>query len=126
VSAPWIKTAFYADDVYLIPGQKWVTVGVTRQINNWRTEVSTDDSVRIWSKAVQAFPNIADAEVLGAVVGLRPHRHTPRVELEHLPCGLPVVHNYGHSGSGIVASPGTSQQVVGIVRRWLQGRKSKL
>ena len=43
-----------------------------------QTEVSTDDSVRIWSKAVQAFPNIADAEVLGEVVGLRPHRHTPR------------------------------------------------
>ena len=35
LSAPWIKTALYADDVYVIPGQKWVTVGGTRQYNNW-------------------------------------------------------------------------------------------
>ena len=35
VKAPWVKTALYADDVYVIPGQKWVTVGGTRQYNDW-------------------------------------------------------------------------------------------
>merc|ERR1719184_504758 len=25
VSAPWIRTALYHDDVYIIPGQDWVT-----------------------------------------------------------------------------------------------------
>jgi hypothetical protein len=35
VSAPWVKTAMYADDVHVIPGQKWVTVGGTRQYNDW-------------------------------------------------------------------------------------------
>ena len=40
MEAPWVKTALYADDVYVIPGQSWVTVGGTRQFNDWMTEVS--------------------------------------------------------------------------------------
>ena len=84
------------------------------------------DSARLWSRAVEAFPVLTGAEVLDEVVGLRPHRHVPRVELELLPCGLAVVHNYGHSGSGVVSSPGTSQQAVDLVKRWRQGRKAKL
>ena len=65
VEAPCIKTVLYADDVYLIPGsqrkekyygilcilifikgQRWVTVGGTRQYNDWMTEVSPHDSAR--------------------------------------------------------------------------------
>jgi len=102
VSAPWIKSALYADDVYLIPGQKWVTVGGTRQYNDWMTEVCPEDSARLWSRACHAFPSLAAAELIGEVVGLRPHRHIPRIELEYRPCGLPVVHHYGHSGQGCI------------------------
>lgn len=126
VSAPWIKTALYADDVYVIPGQKWVTVGGTRQYNDWMTEVSPHDSARIWSRAVEAFPNLASAEILDEVVGLRPHRYMPRVELEHLSSGLAVVHNYGHCGYGVLSSPGTSQQAVEIVKTVVKGRKSRM
>ena len=78
VEAPWIKTALYADDVYIIPGQKWVTVGGTRQYNDWMTEVSPHDSARIWARAAATFPTIAGAKVLEEKVGLRPHRHTVR------------------------------------------------
>ena len=78
VEAPWVKTALYADDVYIIPGQRWVTVGGTRQYNDWMTEVSPHDSARIWARACATFPTIAGAKVLDEVVGLRPHRHTTR------------------------------------------------
>ena len=88
--------------------------------------MSPHDSAKLWSRALQAFPNLAGAVILDEVVGLRPHRHTPRVELEHMPCGLPVVHNYGHSGSGVVSSPGTSQQAVEIVKSWRHASQSKL
>jgi len=126
VSAPWIKTALYADDVYVIPGQEWVTVGGTRQYNDWMTEVSPHDSARIWSRAIEAFPNLASAEILDEVVGLRPHRYVPRVELDHLHSGVPVVHNYGHCGYGVLASPGTSQQAVGIIKTLVKESKARL
>jgi len=126
VSAPWIKTALYADDVYVIPGQKWVTVGGTRQYNDWMTDVSPHDSARIWSRAIAAFPNLAAAEILDETVGLRPHRHTPRVEVEHLENGGSIVHNYGHCGYGVLASPGTSQQAVVLVKNCLSNTNAKM
>jgi len=126
VEAPWIKTALYADDVYVIPGQKWVTVGGTRQYNDWMTEVSPHDSARIWSRAIQTFPCLESAKILDEVVGLRPHRGQPRVEQEVLTNGLAVVHNYGHCGYGVLSSPGTSQQAVRMVRNFIQEKKAKL
>ena len=121
VEAPWIKTALYADDVYIIPGQKFVTVGGTRQYNDWMTEVSPHDSERIWSRATQTFPVLGRANILEEVVGLRPHRAQPRVEVETLG-RLPVVHNYGHCGYGVLASPGTGQHAVNLVRRLLSNK----
>ena len=117
MKAPWIKTALYADDVYIIPGQKWVTVGGTRQYNDWMTDVSPHDSARIWSRACQTFPSIAGAEVLEEVVGLRPHRFMPRVEVEKVSSDLSVVHNYGHCGYGVLSSPGTSYHAVDLVKQ---------
>ena len=116
VSAPWIKTALYADDVYIIPGQKFVTVGGTRQYNDWMTEVSPHDSERIWTRATHTFPVLARAKVLEEVVGLRPHRDQPRLETETVG-RLTVVHNYGHCGYGVLSSPGTGQEAVNLVRR---------
>lgn len=125
VEAPWVKTALYCDDVYIIPGQKYVTVGGTRQHNDWMTEVSPHDSARIWARAVQTFPMLSGGRVLGAKVGLRPHRPTPRVELQ-MEGNLPVVHNYGHCGYGIMSSPGTSATAVELVQQWLRGGPARL
>lgn len=125
VKAPWIKTALYADDTYVIPGQKHVTVGGTRQYNDWMTDVEPNDTARIWSRAVQTFPCLAEAEILGERVGLRPHRKYPRVEVEEI-YGRTVVHNYGHCGYGIMASPGTSIQAADLVRDILANTQSKL
>lgn len=114
VRAPWIKTCFFADDTYVIPGQNWVTVGGTLQYNDWMTEPEPNDSARIWSRAVAAFPCLAEAEIIGDMVGLRPHRNHPRIEIEKK-SGRFVVHNYGHSGWGIMASPATSLKALDLV-----------
>ena len=34
---------------------------------------------------------------------------------------LPVVHNYGHCGYGVMSSPGTSLTAVNMVRECLEG-----
>ena len=91
MAAPWVKTALYADDVYAIPGQRWVTVGGTRQYGDWMAEVSPHDSARIWSRATATFPTLAGAKLLEEVVGLRPHRYTPRYARPQLRSPPPAV-----------------------------------
>jgi len=126
VSAPWVKTGLYADDVYILPGQNYVTIGSTRQYNDWMSEESPHDSARIWSRAVSTFPCISGAKLLDTKVGLRPYRPQPRVELEvQEGTGLPVIHNYGHGGYGIMSSPATAHTVVSLVKDWIQARQIK-
>jgi len=125
VEAPWVKMALYCDDIYIIPGQKYVTVGGTRQYNDWMTEISPHDSARIWSRAVSLFPNLSQAKILRERVGLRPHRPCARVELELLG-DLPVVHNYGHCGYGVMASPATSEDAVNLVNNWFRASRGRL
>ena len=91
----------------------------SRQYNDWMREVSPHDSERIWSRACETFPSIARAKILEEVVGLRPHRFQPRVEVEEISSKLSVVHNYGHCGYGVLSSPGTSHQAVSLVNNIL-------
>ena len=99
-----MKTALYADDVYAIPGQRWVTVGGTRQYGDWMAEVSPHDSARIWSRATATFPTLAGAKLLEEVVGLRPHRYTPRYARPQLWSPPPAVCCQG-GGRGCVQQP---------------------
>lgn len=55
-----------------------------------------------------AVPHLAREHVVRAVAGLRPFRPAGvRTELEWI-AGRPVVHNYGHGGSGVTLAPGTA------------------
>jgi D-amino-acid oxidase len=55
---------------------------------------------------------IKEPEVLGERVGLRPFRHSGvRVQRTQLRDGRPVIHNYGHGGSGFTLSWGCAETV---------------
>jgi glycine/D-amino acid oxidase-like deaminating enzyme len=60
-------------------------------------------------------------------VGLRPMRRSG-VRLERddviVSTGVPVVHNYGHGGSGITLHWGCAQEAVALVNAELQGLQS--
>lgn len=61
-------------------------------------------------------PDLRDARVIGRLAGVRPYRRGGvRVELETL-AGKTVVHNYGHGGSGITLSWGTSLAAADLLR----------
>jgi D-amino-acid oxidase len=59
-------------------------------------------------------PVLRDAPVLDYLVGLRPTRHEVRTERVDLD-GVPVVHNYGHGGSGVTLSWGCAHEVLDLV-----------
>ena len=64
---------------------------------------------------------LAAAEVLGDWVGLRPGRTTIRLEAGRVeaPSGaaLPVIHNYGHGGSGLTLGWGCAGDVVQLAEQ---------
>uniref|UniRef100_A0A8C6PHT8 D-aspartate oxidase n=1 Tax=Nothobranchius furzeri TaxID=105023 RepID=A0A8C6PHT8_NOTFU len=67
-------------------------------------------------------PSLRKAKVLGEWVGLRPSRKNPRVEKEVVQVQghrVPVVHNYGHGGSGVTLAWGTALDVMELVREHL-------
>lgn len=124
VNAPWLKSFIRDGDgkTYIYPGINYVTIGGTRQANDWRLEVDKEDSNGIMERCKQLEPSLEKAQVIGPWVGLRPGRANPRVELEYLYVQgrhIPLVHNYGHGGWGITLSWGTALEALDLVRRSL-------
>lgn len=57
-----------------------------------------------------------DVPIVQTTTGLRPYRAGGyRVELERLHDGRPLVHNYGHGGSGVTISWGTAEDAAALV-----------
>ncbi|TRY80505.1 hypothetical protein TCAL_10724 [Tigriopus californicus] len=121
VKAPWMKMAVYGDaESYIIPGVDYVTLGGTRNFNNYSLDAEPMETETILKRACLMVPSLEKAEVVSERVGLRPHRHEVRLELETRSNGLKVVHNYGHCGYGVMASPGTSKHAVELVKESLR------
>lgn len=124
VEAPWLKHFIRAGDgmTYIYPGVHSVTVGGTRQRDDWRLEVDDDDTKSILTRCSKLAPSLSKAKVVSTWVGLRPTRSSPRVEREMVRLRgreVPVVHNYGHGGVGITLSWGTSLEALGLVKQCL-------
>jgi D-amino-acid oxidase len=77
--------------------------------------VSADEAAAVLQRCVALLPALRDAPVLSTWAGLRPVRAAAaggvRLELERR-ASTPVVHNYGHGGSGVVVSWGCAADVV--------------
>jgi len=62
-------------------------------------------------------PDLSDSLVIGAVAGLRPYRRGGvRLELDSLPDGRPLVHDYGHGGAGLTLSWGCAEVALDLLR----------
>ncbi|KAA0710838.1 D-aspartate oxidase [Triplophysa tibetana] len=124
VDAPWLKNFIRDGDgkTYIYPGMGYVTLGGTRQADDWRLEVDEEDGDGIMERCSQLEPSLRKAQVIGRWVGLRPGRTNPRVEREYLYAEgrrVPLVHNYGHGGWGITLSWGTALDALDLVRQSL-------
>ncbi|XP_076834667.1 D-aspartate oxidase [Brachyhypopomus gauderio] len=124
VHAPWVKNFIRDGDgkTYIYPGISYTTLGGTRQMNDWRSDVDKGDSEGIAERCGQLVPSLRKAQVLEEWVGLRPGRRNLRVESERLQVeghDVLVVHNYGHGGCGISLSWGTALDALGLLRKGL-------
>ncbi|KHJ74936.1 hypothetical protein OESDEN_25448 [Oesophagostomum dentatum] len=82
-------------------------------------------------KTTQAnMPALKECEVISHHVGLRPGRNNVRLETEKRWIGakeIPIVHNYGHGGSGVTLFWGCAMDAAELVKKSLQEKNlSKL
>src|SRR5215210_208616 len=105
---------------YVVPRSTDCILGGTAEEGAWEMDPNPEVAAGILRRCVALEPRLADAEVLEHRVGLRPGRPSVRLESEEGP-RVPVVHNYGHGGSGVTLSWGcageASELVEDVLRR---------
>lgn len=99
---------------YVIPRSDGVVLGGTADEGAWDLAPDARVESAILAKALDMEPRLAGCEVLGRAVGLRPARPEVRLELDRSG-RAPIVHNYGHGGSGVTLSWGCADEVVALV-----------
>ena len=96
---------------YIVPRSNDMILGGVAQSNDWSLETRSEDSDYILEKCSKLIPELKKAEIIEEMVGLRPGRSEVRLEKEIL-LGRPLIHNYGHGGSGVTLSWGCADDVV--------------
>ena len=98
--------------VYVVPRGTDVVCGGTALDGDESTGPDPVEAERILARCRALVPELANAQVIGHAVGVRPAR--PAVRLER---AGDVVHCYGHGGAGVTLSWGCADDVVRLVGR---------
>ena len=109
-----IDDANPAGPTYVIPRTDEVICGGTAEIGATNLVPDRETEQRILDSALKLSPGLAAGTFLGSKVGLRPARHLIRLELRHEEDG-PVIHSYGHGGSGVTVSWGVAYATLDLI-----------
>jgi len=104
-----------SDLTYVIPRENDIVVGGTSEPGNWNLAVDPATADQIIARAAELVPQLRKAKILRHRVGLRPARPTIRCELVRTTTGEPVIHCYGHGGSGVTLSWGCANEVFELI-----------
>jgi D-amino-acid oxidase len=108
-----LSCAIVCDDpplMYAIPRTNDCVFGGTNEIND-NLDADPTVTARILEECSRVL-KIDNPTVLAERVGLRPFRKSGvRLEGDRLQDGRPVIHNYGHGGSGFTLSWGCAEEV---------------
>ncbi|XP_075059020.1 D-aspartate oxidase isoform X2 [Mixophyes fleayi] len=121
VHAPWL-THFIRDgdgNTYIYPGITGVTLGGTKEKNDWRLSPDAETRKDILERCCDLEPSLHGVFVIQDKVGLRPTRLAVRVEKEILAKNgqqLPVIHNFGHGGGGFSIHWGTAKAATELLQ----------
>lgn len=99
---------------YVLPRRDVWILGGTDDEGDWDTRVRPEVGREIVERCRRLVPALADAEVIGDRVGLRPARPEVRLEVERLAGGTPVIHDYGHGGGGLTLSWGCAGEAAAL------------
>ena len=102
--------------VYVIPRINDCIVGGSSDKNNNNAQASPKESEEIHFRASQILPSLRSLTPQTSWAGLRPGRTSVRLEVE-ANSPLPMIHNYGHGGSGVTTSWGCAEDVLALLKQ---------
>jgi D-amino-acid oxidase len=121
-----LSCAIVCDDpplMYAIPRTTDCIFGGTNEISD-KLDADPTATACILDECSRVL-KIDNPHVLAERVGLRPFRKSGvRLEGDRLQDGRPVIHNYGHGGSGFTLSWGCAEKVLGIANSSQQSAAS--
>ena len=121
VTNPGLAVSIRDDDhpggrTYIHPRRFDCVLGGTDEVGSWDTTPDSVAADAILRRCTELEPEIAGAEVIRHVVGLRPARPSVCLEKDVRSDGKNVlVHNYGHGGAGITLSWGCADDVLALI-----------
>lgn len=101
---------------YIVYRTDGCVCGGTYEENIFSTETEETAIQKILERCFELEPHLKSAVIADRWAGLRPYRNEIRVAREP---GKPLIHNYGHGGSGFTVSWGCAEEVVSIVNDML-------
>lgn len=99
---------------YIIPRKDCIVLGGTAEAHQYNTSPSKAATQKIISNAQKIAPELKSSEIIIAETGLRPYRHSIRLEKEP---DKNIIHNYGHGGSGFTVSWACANAVLKLVEK---------
>ncbi|WP_406230906.1 FAD-dependent oxidoreductase [Nocardia sp. NBC_01009] len=99
---------------YVHPRENDCILGGSLDADEWDLTPNPALTQSILDRCRDLAPQLADSRVIETLVGLRPGRGEVRLELDRS-TPTPVIHNYGHGGSGITIGYGCAREVAAIV-----------
>ncbi|HET8660483.1 MAG TPA: FAD-dependent oxidoreductase [Micromonosporaceae bacterium] len=101
------------DLTYILPHAGHVVLGGSAIAGSSNDVPDLATAAAIVERCATVAPRLRTARVLRHLVGLRPTRSAVRVEREAVN-GVPLIHNYGHGGSGLTLSWGCADEVLAL------------
>ncbi|GIG68659.1 FAD-dependent oxidoreductase [Phytomonospora endophytica] len=104
-----------SDLTCIFPHEDYVVLGGNASPDVADTAPDPRVAAQILERCREVDPRLNDARVIGHRVGLRPNRPSVRVEWDER-TDFPLLHNYGHGGSGVTLSWGCAFEVLELLR----------
>jgi glycine/D-amino acid oxidase-like deaminating enzyme len=119
-NAPWVKHFVVAPEekIHILCAYDKIVMGMTAR-NDTDPMFKEADRDHILSGCAELEPSVVKATDLRDFLGFRPVRPVVRMEVEHRQIGntvVPIVHNYGHGGSGITLHWGCAKEATKLVK----------
>lgn len=119
LDAQGIRVGYMDNDAidHIFPRADGVLLGGVKVKGDWNRQLDPAVSAKIMQRCSKIEKRLAPATILREFVGLRPGRAEPRLELERLEDGSPVIHNYGHGSVGYTLSWGCAMAALALARK---------
>ena len=122
IDAPHISEGYMdnSEITHIFPRADGVLLGGIKREGDGERRVDPEITRDIMAACARIEPSVESAPILRYFAGLRPGRETVRLEMERLPSGAAVIHNYGHAAIGYTLSWGCAADTLQLAQNALR------